>query len=69
MANRRPRTLPETERNDSERNQVNIISIDRKNHTIYAQVNGCRITAVCREQANPDVYDRVKGILIGSLSH
>ena len=64
MTEKRPRTLPERKRTDSKENKVNIIGVDESAHTIYAQVNGCRITAVCREKADPEIYDRVKGILL-----
>lgn len=67
MANGRPRTLPKIERIDSRENKVTILSIDNESRTIYAQTNGCNITAVCRERDNPDIYDRIKGILISSL--
>ena len=67
MVNRRPRTLPERKRTDSTENKVNIIGVDESARTIYAQVNGCRITAVCREKADPEIYDRVKGILLSTV--
>lgn len=67
MATGRPRTLPKIERIDSRENKVTILSIDNESRTIYAQANGCNITAVCRERDNPDVYDRIKGILISTL--
>ena len=56
MINRRPRTLPERNRTDSTEYKVDIIGVDKNAHTIYAQVNGCRITAVCREKADPEIY-------------
>lgn len=46
---------------------VSIVNIDKEDNTVYARVNGCNITVVCRQQANPDVYDRVKDILINSV--
>ena len=67
MINRRPRTLPERNRTDSTEYKVDIIGVDKNAHTIYAQVNGCRITAVCREKADPEIYDRVKGILLSTV--
>ena len=67
MTKRRPRTLPERKRTDSAKNEISIIGVDKKAHTIYAQVNGCRITAVCRERANPEIYDRIKGILLSTV--
>lgn len=67
MITERPRTLTETERKGSRNNRLTILGIDSKTHTIYAQANGCHITAVCREKDNTDIYDRLKGILISSL--
>ena len=67
MTERRPRTLPERKRTDSQDNKVCIIGVDKSAHTVYAQVNGCRITAVCREKADPEIYDRVKGILLSTV--
>ncbi len=67
MIDGRPRTLPERKRIDSSENKVNIIGVDKSARTVYAQVNGCRITAVCREKADPEIYDRIKGILISSV--
>ena len=46
---------------------VSIVNIDKEDNTVYARVNGYNITVVCRQQANPDVYDRVKDILINSV--
>ena len=67
MTERRPRTLPERERTDSQDNKVSIIGVDKSVNTIYAQVNGCKITAVCREKADPEIYDRIKGILLSTV--
>ena len=52
---------------DNKDSSVSIVNIDKEDNTVYAKVNGCNITIVCRQQANPDVYDRVKDILINSV--
>lgn len=67
MINRRPWTLPERKRTDSQDNKVSIIGVDKSVNTIYAQMNGYKITAVCREEADPKIYDRVKGILLSTV--
>ena len=66
LINRRPRTLPETERTDSTENNVSILSVDSRTHTIYAKVNGYKITAVCREKSDPEICGRIKDILLSS---
>lgn len=67
MTKRRPRALPERKRTDSQDNKVSIIGVDKSANTIYAQVNGCKITAICREKVDPEIYDRIKGILLSSV--
>ncbi len=59
------RTLPK--RDEDNRNHLRIISVDKAAHTVCAQINGCIITAVCREKSNPDIYESIKGILIQSV--
>ena len=66
LINRRPRTLPETERTGSTENKVSILSVDSGTHTIYAKVNGYKITAVCREKSDPEICGRIKDILLSS---
>ena len=66
MINRRPRTLPEIERTDSAENIVSILGVDKPTHTIYAQINGYKITAVCREKSDPEICGRIKDILLSS---
>lgn len=48
---------------------VTVSSIDREAHTIYLTVNGCRVTAICSPQNNPEIYEKVKTILIGAALH
>jgi len=64
---RRPRTLPEKERTDSSEKRISITGVDKAAHTIYAQFNGYKITAVCRERSDPEIYDRIKDILLSSV--
>jgi hypothetical protein len=66
LINRRPRTLPETERTDSTENKISILGVDSGTHTIYAKVNGYKITAVCREKSDPEICGRIKDILLSS---
>jgi len=58
-------TLPEIERNSS--SNIEMLSVDRDNNTVHMKINGCRVTVVCRAEANPEVYDRAREILIGQL--
>lgn len=67
MMNRSPRVLPKKETTDSQENHISIIGVDESAHTVYARVNGYKITAVCREKADPDIYDRIKDILLSSV--
>ena len=60
-----PQMLPKRNREYRE-NELHIISVDDEARTIHAQINGCTITAVCREKSNPDIYESIKGILIQS---
>ena len=48
---------------------ITVSSIDREAHTIYLTVNGCRVTAICSPQNNPEIYEKVKTILIGAALH
>ena len=62
-----PRMLPKTERTDRQENRICITGVDESAHTIHARINGYKITAVCREKADPDIYDRIKDILLSSV--
>ena len=66
MAARRYTTLPKIERADS-KSEIQIIGIERRENTIYMSIDGCKVTAVCREHNNTEIYSRVKGILIDSV--
>lgn len=48
---------------------ITVSSIDRENHTVYLTVNGHRVTAICSPQNNPEIYEKVKTILIGAALH
>ena len=67
MINRHPRTLPEIERTDSSENKISILNVDKPTNTIYAQINGCKITAVCRDRSDPEICNRIKDILLSSV--
>ncbi len=66
MARERHVTLQEIERNSS--SNIEMLSVDKDNHTVLMKINGCRVTVVCRAEANPEVYDRVREILINSIA-
>ena len=66
MAARRYMTLPKKERTDS-KTDIQIIGIERRVNTIIMSIDGCKVTAVCRESNNTEIYSRVKGILIESV--
>lgn len=65
MSKANSQTLPKRKR-ECRDNELHIISVDDEARTIHAQINGCSITAVCREKSNPDIYESIKGILIQS---
>lgn len=48
--------------------QVEIVGVDEYANTIQMNVRGHSVTALCREDDNPEVYKRVKGILIDSAA-
>ena len=66
MAKKRSRTQLRDKSKDH-CDAVRIIDIDEAENTVHATVNGCNVTVICRKQANPDIYDRVKDILIGTV--
>ena len=65
MSLQRRKTLPERKRKDSAKG-LRITGIDKKANTIQMQINGCKVTAICREKPNKEVYGQVKDILIRS---
>ncbi len=46
---------------------IRITDVDREKHTVCLIVNGSYVEAVFTPNANPDVFDNVKQILIKSL--
>ena len=52
---------------DKEMAEYSIVGLDIQNNTIHAKVNGCKVTLVCRPQPNPEVYEKVKEILISTI--
>ncbi len=66
VAARRRTTLPERKKTDSA-SDIQIVGIEKRENTIYMCIDGCKVTAVCRENNNTEIYSRVKGILIESV--
>ena len=66
VAARRYMTLPKKEKTDS-KTDIQIIGIERRENTIVMRIDGCKVTAICRESNNAEIYSRVKGILIDSV--
>lgn len=58
--------LPKKSYENSSDIHLQILSVDKASNTVCARINGCSITAVCREKSNPDIYESIKGILIQS---
>ena len=52
---------------DKEIAEYSIVGYDIKNNTVHMKVNGCKVTVVCKPQPNPDVYGKVKEILISTI--
>lgn len=46
---------------------IRITDVDREKHTVRLIVNGSHVEAVFTPNANPDVFDNVKQILIKSM--
>ena len=46
---------------------IHIVDIDKKTNTVAMSIDGCKVTAVCRENNNTEIYSRGKGILIESV--
>ena len=46
---------------------IKITDVDREKHTVRLIVNGSYVEAVFTPNANPDVFDNVKQILINSM--
>ncbi len=46
---------------------IRITDVDREKHTVCLIVNGSYVEAVFTPNANPDVFENVKQILIKSL--
>lgn len=45
-----------------------VLHVDKANHTLYLNVNGCMVTAVCASQRNDELCRQVKSILLKSLT-
>lgn len=46
---------------------IKITDVDREKHTVRLIVNGSYVEAVFTPNANPDVFDNVKQILINTM--
>lgn len=51
-----------------QKDEIIVTAVDREQHTIYLTVRGCPVIAMCAPDNNPDIYERVKEILIGAVS-
>ena len=58
--------LPKRNENSSDIH-LQVLSVDKASNTVYAEINGYHITAVCRAKNNPDVCESVKDILLQSV--
>lgn len=45
-----------------------ILHVDKANRTLYLNVNGCMVTAICAEQRDDELCRQMKSILLKSLS-
>lgn len=52
---------------DIELAEYSIVGLDVPENTVHMKVNGCKVTLVCKPQPNPDVYGKVKEILISTI--
>ena len=46
---------------------ITITDVDREKNTVHLIVNGSIVEAVFSHEANPEVFDNVKHILINSM--
>lgn len=44
-----------------------ITRVDPESHTIHLTVGGYPVTAVCKQQSAPEIFENVRNILIGSI--
>lgn len=44
-----------------------ITIVDQEIHTIHLTVGGYPVTAVCKQQSAPEIFENVRNILIGSI--
>ena len=45
-----------------------ILHVDKANRTLYLNVNGCMVTAICAERRDDELCRQMKSILLKSLS-
>lgn len=48
-------------------NTMCITRVDQESHTIHLTVGGYPVTAVCKQQSAPEIFESVRNILIGSI--
>lgn len=44
-----------------------VTRVDLESHTIHLTVGGYPVTAVCKQQSAPEIFENVRNILIGSI--
>ena len=44
-----------------------ITKVDQKSHAIHLTAGGYPVTAVCKQQSAPEIFENVRNILIGSI--
>ena len=52
---------------DKEMAEYSIVGLDVHENTVHMKVSGCKVTLVCKPQPNPEIYDKVKEILISTI--
>ena len=52
---------------DKEMAEYSIVGLDIQENTIHMNVNGCKVTLVCRPQPKPEIYEKVKEIRISTI--
>lgn len=44
-----------------------VTRVDLESHTIHLSVGGYPVTAVCKQQSAPEIFENVRNILIGAI--
>ena len=45
-----------------------VLHVDKENHTLYLNVHGCMVTAICAPQRDDELCRQIKSILLKSLT-